>query len=88
MKGQKLLWLDLEMTGLNVQTDKIIEIATLLTDYDLEPLSGSAFHRVLSCDESILAGMNEWCTTTHKNVCFPSLEDIAHTHADADCSLA
>ena len=34
-----LIWLDLEMTGLNPATDRIIEIATLVTDTELAPLA-------------------------------------------------
>ena len=64
----RLLWLDLEMTGLNVMKDKIIEIAALLTDFDLNPIEDSSFHRIIKCDKTILASMDDWCTRTHSEV--------------------
>ncbi|CCG84321.1 protein of unknown function [Taphrina deformans PYCC 5710] len=63
----QLLWVDLEMTGLNVLHDRIIEVAALLTDYALTPVPNSSFHRIMHCEESILSGMDEWCTRTHGN---------------------
>ncbi len=38
MKKAKLLWVDLEMTGLNPEKDRILEIAAIATDWDLEPV--------------------------------------------------
>ena len=38
-KSQNLIWIDLEMTGLKPDTDRIIEIATLVTDADLNILA-------------------------------------------------
>lgn len=61
----QLLWIDLEMTGLNVLKDRIIEIAALLTDYNLTTVPNSEFHRIIKCDGAILDGMDEWCTQTH-----------------------
>ena len=39
MKKAKLLWVDLEMTGLNPEKDRILEVAVIATDWDLEPLA-------------------------------------------------
>lgn len=64
----RLLWIDLEMTGLNVLHDRIIEVAALLTDFDLTPVPGSEFHRVLECEAAVLEGMDDWCTRTHGEV--------------------
>jgi oligoribonuclease len=38
MSDSNLVWIDLEMTGLNPQSDRIIEIATVVTDGDLNSL--------------------------------------------------
>lgn len=60
----KLVWLDLEMTGLEVDAHHIVEIATIITDLDLEnAIEGPviAIHQ----SEEVLAGMNEWCVKTH-----------------------
>ena len=59
-----LIWIDLEMTGLNPLNDHIIEIATLVTDADLKVVAEGpslAVHQ----DESVLQGMDEWNTTHH-----------------------
>lgn len=61
----QLLWIDLEMTGLDVARDRIIELAALVTDYDLVPLPRSSFHRVLACPAEVLASMDAWCRRTH-----------------------
>lgn len=61
---QNLIWIDLEMTGLDPETHKIIEIATIVTDKELNILAEGpvlAIHQ----PESELAKMDEWCTTTH-----------------------
>lgn len=38
MKKAKLLWVDLEMTGLDPEKDRILELAAIATDWDLEPM--------------------------------------------------
>ncbi|CRZ20033.1 oligoribonuclease [Kingella kingae] len=65
MKDQNnLCWLDMEMTGLNPDTDKIIEIAMIITDKHLNVLAQSPVYAIHQSDE-IMNGMDEWCTTTH-----------------------
>lgn len=59
-----LVWLDLEMTGLNPEHDRIIEIATIITDKNLSVLAeGPVF--AIHQEEQLLAGMDEWNTTHH-----------------------
>lgn len=59
-----IIWIDLEMTGLNPDTDVIIEIATIVTDAQLNTLAeGPVF--AINQPESILAGMDEWNTRQH-----------------------
>ncbi|MCA2017101.1 oligoribonuclease [Vibrio tritonius] len=61
---QNLIWVDLEMTGLDPETHKIIEIATIVTDSELNILAEGpvlAIHQ----PESELAKMDDWCTNTH-----------------------
>ena len=59
-----LVWIDLEMTGLNPDTDLIIEIATIVTDANLNILAEGP---VLAIHQSndVLNGMDEWNTRTH-----------------------
>lgn len=59
-----LVWIDLEMTGLNPDTDKIIEIATVVTDSQLNVLGQGPVLAVHQPD-AILNGMDEWNTRTH-----------------------
>jgi oligoribonuclease len=59
-----LIWIDLEMTGLEPETDLIIEIATIVTNFDLsEQVAGP----VLAIHQSseALASMDEWNTRQH-----------------------
>jgi len=59
-----LIWLDLEMTGLEPKTDKILEIATVITDGDLNVLAEGPVIAIHQSDE-LLDGMDEWCTNQH-----------------------
>ncbi|QEY65232.1 oligoribonuclease [Metapseudomonas lalkuanensis] len=59
-----LIWIDLEMTGLNPDTDVIIEMATIVTDSDLNVLAEGPTIAIHQSDE-ILAGMDEWNTRQH-----------------------
>lgn len=61
---QNLIWVDLEMTGLDPETHKIIEIATIVTDSELNILAEGPVLAVHQ-PESELAKMDDWCTNTH-----------------------
>ncbi|MDX8389305.1 MAG: oligoribonuclease [Mariprofundaceae bacterium] len=59
-----LIWMDLEMTGLDPDKDTIIEIATLITDAELNVIAEGpnlAIHQ----SEAVLNGMDTWCTQHH-----------------------
>lgn len=59
-----LIWIDLEMTGLEPKTDVIIEIATIVTDADLNILAEGPSLAIHQPDEALDA-MDEWCTNQH-----------------------
>ncbi len=61
---QNLIWIDLEMTGLDPETDVIIEMATIVTDSELNVLAEGPVIAVHQSDER-LAAMDEWNTRTH-----------------------
>ncbi|MCY4128339.1 MAG: oligoribonuclease [Gammaproteobacteria bacterium] len=63
-KPPRLVWIDLEMTGLDVEKDVILEIATIITDSDLNIVEESD-SMVIRQPESVLATMNEWSRTHH-----------------------
>jgi oligoribonuclease len=63
-KSKTLIWIDMEMTGLEPDTDRVIEIATLITDADLNILAEGPVVAVHQSD-SVLAGMDEWNQRTH-----------------------
>lgn len=62
--NQNLIWVDLEMTGLFPERDRIIEIATVVTDANLNILAeGPVF--AIHQDDTMIAGMDEWNTRQH-----------------------
>jgi oligoribonuclease len=61
-----LIWIDLEMTGLDTQKDVIIEIATVVTDSELNTLAEGPVLAIHQCDD-ILNAMDEWNTKQHGN---------------------
>ncbi len=61
---QNLIWVDLEMTGLEPDQDVIIEIATIVTDTQLNTLAEGPVIAIHQSDER-LDGMDEWNTTHH-----------------------
>jgi len=62
--GSNLVWIDLEMTGLDTQTDSIIEIATLVTDKHLNELAVGPVLAIRQSRETMDA-MDEWNTRQH-----------------------
>jgi len=63
---ENLIWIDLEMTGLDPQTERIIEIATIVTDRDLNLLAEGPVLAVKQPDV-LLDDMDDWCQRTHGN---------------------
>lgn len=61
-----LIWIDLEMTGLLPESDVIIEIATIVTDKDLNILAEGPALAIHQSD-ALLNGMDEWNTEHHTN---------------------
>jgi oligoribonuclease len=61
---QYLIWIDLEMTGLMPETDQIIELATVLTDNDLNVVAEGP-DLVIQQPEDVLARMDDWNQRQH-----------------------
>jgi oligoribonuclease len=63
-KKTNLIWIDLEMTGLDTQADHIIEIATIVTDSQLNYIAEGPVVAIHQPDE-VLEAMDEWNTRQH-----------------------
>ena len=61
----RLIWIDLEMTGLDTQRDRIIEIATIVTDAALNEIAEGPVLAIHQPDH-VLEGMDEWNTRQHQ----------------------
>jgi oligoribonuclease len=59
----KLLWIDLEMTGLNPTRDVILEVAAEVTDFTFKTLA--SYEALIHHPDSVLQGMNEWAAQQH-----------------------
>jgi oligoribonuclease len=81
---QNLIWIDLEMTGLFPDTDRIIEIAVIVTDPMLTVrVEGPVF--AIHQSDTVLNGMDAWNTATHgKSGLTQRVRDSAVTEADAE----
>ena len=60
----RLVWLDMEMTGLDPDKERIIEVAVVITEPDLTVVAEGPV-LVIHQDDAILSGMDKWNTSTH-----------------------
>ena len=61
-REQRLVWIDLEMTGLDIEKESIIEIATIITDGELNIIAHGP-NVAITVEESLIEGIDEWKTT-------------------------
>ncbi|XP_043848526.1 oligoribonuclease, mitochondrial [Dromiciops gliroides] len=62
--AQRMVWVDLEMTGLDIEKDQIIEMACLITDSDLNILAEGP-NLIINQPDELLDSMSEWCKEHH-----------------------
>jgi len=62
--NDRLVWIDCEMTGLDLEVDELVEVAVVVTDFDLRPVH-PGFTIVIKPDQSALDHMNDFVTEMH-----------------------
>lgn len=80
-----LVWIDCEMTGLDVTIDELVEVAVVITDYDLVPVD-PGFQVVIKPDRAALDHMGEFVTAMHRESGL--LDDIPNGVSLADAEFA
>lgn len=81
-----LIWIDLEMTGLDPNHDHIIEMATLVTDSDLNVIAEGPVFAIHQSD-TLLNGMDEWNTKQHnQSGLVQRVRDSKITEAEAEAT--
>lgn len=65
-ENDRLVWIDCEMTGLDLSVDELVEIAVVVTDFELRPLH-PGFQVVIKPTDSALANMNDFVTKMHES---------------------
>lgn len=82
--ANNLIWIDLEMTGLDTTSDHIIEIATIVTDQNLEELAVGPVIAIYQ-DDAVLDAMDEWNTEHHGNSgLVERIKNSKHSAQDAE----
>lgn len=83
-ENDRLVWIDCEMTGLDLAVDELVEIAVVVTDFELRPLD-PGFSIVIKPDASALENMNEFVTGMHRSSGL--LDEIPHGVSLADAEF-
>ncbi|MEE6484618.1 hypothetical protein FKM82_013943 [Ascaphus truei] len=62
--GKRMVWVDLEMTGLDIEREQIIEMACLITDSDLNIIAEGP-NLIIKQPDELLDSMSDWCKEHH-----------------------
>ncbi|XP_060523772.1 probable oligoribonuclease isoform X2 [Cylas formicarius] len=76
LEVNRIVWMDMEMTGLDVDNDQIMEVACLVTDSDLRVIAEGP-DIAIQHSKDVLSKMNDWCQKQHEktglvNLCLNS----------------
>lgn len=66
-KNENIVWIDLEMTGLDTKKNHILEIACIVTDKNLNIIAEGP-NLIINQPKEVLDGMNDWCKIHHEAV--------------------
>ncbi|XP_031358747.1 oligoribonuclease, mitochondrial-like isoform X1 [Photinus pyralis] len=64
LQSHRIVWIDMEMTGLDIEKDRIMEIACIVTDGNLNVVAEGP-NVILNVPKDILENMNGWCLKQH-----------------------
>jgi DNA polymerase III alpha subunit (gram-positive type) len=67
LEVNRMVWMDLEMTGLNIETDTIMEVACIITDQNLNIIAEGP-DIIIHQPQNVLDNMSEWCKDTHGKI--------------------
>ena len=82
-----LIWLDMEMSGLNPDTERILEVALVITDGALETVAESPV-KVVRQPQSVLDAMDEWNRNTHgRSGLIDRVKASPHSEAEVEAQL-
>ncbi|HJF77824.1 MAG TPA: oligoribonuclease, partial [Brevibacterium linens] len=82
MSNNRIVWIDCEMTGLDEVRDELIEVAAIVTDFELNPLD-DGIDIVIKPSADALANMNEFVTNMHTTSGLITELDAGTTVAEA-----
>src|SRR5581483_10001038 len=83
-ENKKFVWIDLEMTGLNINKDVILEVAIIITDPQCNILYPGSSYVMYQPDE-MLKTMDKWCTNTHtKNGLIAAVQQSKNSAVDVE----
>uniref|UniRef100_A0A182MQU6 Probable oligoribonuclease n=1 Tax=Anopheles culicifacies TaxID=139723 RepID=A0A182MQU6_9DIPT len=84
LSSQNLVWIDMEMTGLDVDKDRILEIACIITDSKLNILAKGP-NIIINEPETVLDAMADWCKDHHaKSGLIDAVKKSPHTLEQAE----
>ena len=83
-ENDRLVWIDCEMTGLDLERDQLVEIAVVVTDFELRVLD-PGFQVVIKPDDAALTHMNDFVTAMHE--ASGLIEEIPHGVSLADAEM-
>lgn len=87
VKDQRLIWLDMEMTGLDPEKERIIEVAVIITEADLTFVAEGPV-LVIHQSDALLDAMDKWNQSTHtKSGLIPKIKASTLTEAHAEDQL-